>query len=384
LIVGILGTNKLQDTNALSLFFDMPRQVQSKVRNKSKVYGWPDALKWKGSVVKRVSLPVFLLTSWSVVIWILYSLVPESKQYISIKTLFIQIISLVLSLLLVFRTNTAYDRYWEGRRLWGTLIKDCRNLARFIWVGVTESDPNSVKEKIAALKLVLAYFIAVKNHLRLQRGIKDQNGNVRAELDALIPPKRQAQLVKLEHENLLDDMSNNGSGTIVQLFDDHVAPNLPVDISHLLSAYISEQRKKETIDVAQFGSMVAALSSMIEVLTNLERILTSPIPIAYNTHLKQALYIYLILLPLQLVAELGVWSIILTFLASFTLVGVESIGSEIENPFGTDENDLPLERFCDEMTTELNTLMKKPRVDLAEWDWFAMADVGMDAFMKSD
>ncbi|KAI9146424.1 Bestrophin/UPF0187 [Paraphysoderma sedebokerense] len=324
----------------------MKKHSELKIRQKTKVFGYPDAFHFRGSVIMRVALPVLLCTAWSVAIFLIYVLVPSSPKYVAIETLFIQIISLVLSLLLVFRTNTAYDRYWEGRRLWGTLIKDCRNLARFVWVGVDEKTDDDHREKKAAVKLILAYFISVKYHLRLERGIKDANDTV-----CVTMPK----------------YGNFEMG-------EDVSPNLPVDISHLIAAYVTTQRKRETIDISQYGAMVNTLNSMIEVLTNLERILTSPIPFAYNVHLKQALYIYLILLPFQLVSKLNGWSIALTLLASFTLLGVESIGAEIEQPFGLDRNDLPLDRFCEEMRKELYVLMKKPRVELGDWELAALAN----------
>lgn len=71
-----------------------------------------------------------------------------------------------LTLLLVFRTNTAHDRFWEGRKLWGSLVNTVRNLARDIWIVVKEKEPQDRVEKEAILRLVVAFSVAMKLHLR--------------------------------------------------------------------------------------------------------------------------------------------------------------------------------------------------------------------------
>jgi putative membrane protein len=108
---------------------------------------------------------------------------------------------------------------------------------------------------------------------------------------------------------------------------------------------------------------------MVDCLTNFERIRNSPVPIAYSIHLKQTLMVYLLTLPFQLLSTMGWVTIAVVFVASFTLLGIEAIGTEIENPFGYDENDLRLEVFCADLKTELEEIKEKPMVlDSADWD----------------
>ncbi|KAL7749187.1 hypothetical protein RI367_005338 [Sorochytrium milnesiophthora] len=455
------------------------------VLEQQQTFGWPDALRYRGSVIGRIWFPVLLMTLWNTLIFVVSTFAfKNGARSVSLASTFITIISLVLSLLLVFRTNTAYDRYWDGRKLWGTLMVACRNLSRIIWVGVDEVEPIDLVEKRAAMRLILAFFVATKNSLRCEYGLRGPDGKVREELAQLIPPKKQESLKRLEDERSMHSvvgcLEDNASGsplrspqsrrqrspspagtslapppspnaagssssvphvTMVDLsgeVDEKPAGqlqlpdtsrlhrrmstrstrstrsacsavsrrsrhygsfdgaggdvvNLPIDISHLLSAYIVSQRKKEHIDVPQFGVMINTMSSMIDTLTNLERILTTPIPLAYNIHLKQAMYLYLLLLPFQVIGQiftyydtvyggsgkapngLAALSILVTFLISFTFLGVESIGAEIENPFGEDQNDLPLEQFVADMRAELDTLMRKPPVHLADWELTAIA-----------
>ncbi|HAA27846.1 MAG TPA: hypothetical protein DCE56_09510, partial [Cyanobacteria bacterium UBA8553] len=74
--------------------------------------------------------------------------------------------NIILSLLLVFRTNTAHERFWEGRKLWGALVNTVRNLARDIWIFIEEREPRDRLEKQSSLRLVVAFSVAMKLHLR--------------------------------------------------------------------------------------------------------------------------------------------------------------------------------------------------------------------------
>lgn len=114
--------------------------------------------------------------------------------------------------------------------------------------------------------------------------------------------------------------------------------------------------------------MMIAISGLTDCLSNLERIRTSPIPFAYTIHLKQTLFLYLASLPFQLLSSMGWATIPILFIASFTLLGIESIGGEIENPFGYDENDLRQDDFIDTVRKELHQIMERPsRIDLDAW-----------------
>ena len=92
--------------------------------------------------------------------------------------------------------------------------------------------------------------------------------------------------------------------------------------------------------------MYAALNSLVDCLTQFERILRSPIPLAYSIHLSQTVWIYCLTLPFQLVGAVEYGTIPIVFLATLVLMGIMQIGEEIENPFGYDENDLDLDDFC--------------------------------------
>jgi ion channel-forming bestrophin family protein len=232
--------------------------------------------------------------------------------------------SIVLGLLLVFRTNTAYDRFWEGRRLWGNMNNGVRNLSRQMWVNIATATPEDRAKKIVFIRLLVAFAIATKLHLRDET--TDQE-----ELQDLIPTNQYFQLKNFN--------------------------NPPLEIAFWIGDYLQQQYQRNCINSYQLEAMQKLLDSLVDVLGGCERILRTPMPLAYAIHLKQLLLIYCLLLPFQLVNSLQWMTGLLVGLISFTLLGIEEIGIEIENPFGYDDNDLPLDRFCASMRHNLEDLI---------------------------
>ena len=231
--------------------------------------------------------------------------------------------SIVLGLLLVFRTNTAYERFWEGRKSWGSLVNNVRNLARQIWVVIAEQTEEDRTEKIWTLKLLVAFAVATKLHLRGE--------SVNSELQELMSPKR---FFKLKSMN-----------------------NPPLEVAFWIGDYLQQQYNRDRTSDYQLVAMQNLLNNLVDNLGVCERILKTPMPIAYTIHLKQLLLIYCLLLPFQMVDKLGFWTGAIVALISFTLFGIEEIGLEIENPFGYDANDLPLDAICNTMKRNIEDLI---------------------------
>lgn len=278
------------------------------------------AFQVEGSVIVSIMPRVFLCTIFGLFVAVLYDL----KWPVSWPSILIPVLSLVLGLLLVFRTNTAYDRFWEGRKCWGTLVINVRNLARQIWCFVDESQPGSREEKQAVLRLLVAFAVAMKLHLRGEK--------INGEVEELISPSRYI---------ILQEMANP-----------------PLEIAFWIGDYFKQQQQKKCLDSYQVMSMNQHLNNMIEALTGCERILRTPIPLAYAIHLKQLLLIYCLGLPFQMVKELSWWMVPVVAILSFALFGIEEIGIEIENPFGYDKNDLPIDAICATMRQNIEDLMR--------------------------
>ncbi|KAJ3058483.1 hypothetical protein HK102_010482 [Quaeritorhiza haematococci] len=144
---------------------------------------------------------------------------------------------------------------------------------------------------------------------------------------------------------------------------------LPMEIANLLVIYLKERRKREQISDVVLGQVFLMVNALMENVSGFERIFTTPIPVAYSLHLKHTVVLYLLSLPFQLVKDLNWWVIPIMTIASFTLMGVETIGAEIENPFGNDANDLPIESYCRQIKREIAFLLERPVTNPMETDW---------------
>lgn len=242
--------------------------------------------------------------------------------------------NVVLGLLLVFRTNTAYDRFWEGRKCWGSLVNATRNLARQIWLAVEVRGLDDREQKIQTLRMLVAFSVAVKLHLRQEA--------VNQELEELLPP---LQFVKLKSMN-----------------------NPPLEVAFWIGDYLQQEHRRHHLNIHQLNLMQSLLSVMVDMLGSCERILRTPIPLAYAIHLKQLLLLYCLSLPFQIVAGSGWWTGPIVALISFALFGIEEIGIEIENPFGHDPNDLPLDAICATMRRNIEDLITLSPCAESIWD----------------
>lgn len=288
-----------------------------------------DAFKLRGSVIPAVLPRAIVCGLFGLVISVLhYYQVP-----VSLPVLASLIPNIVLGLMLVFRTNTAYERFWEGRKLWGGIVNTSRNLARQIWVIIQERDKSDRQEKQATLKLLVAFAVATKLHLRGEP--------LNSELEALVSPPRY-QTIRMMH-------------------------NPPLEIAFWIADYLQTQHRRDRLNLYQLNSMQTLLNQLIDMLGGCERILKTPIPLAYAVHLKQLLLIYCLTLPFQLVAQLSWWTSPVVVLISFTLFGIEEIGVEIENPFGHDANDLPLDAICKTMLVNIEDMMSLTPTAAQEW-----------------
>ena len=223
--------------------------------------------------------------------------------------------NLVLGLLLVFRTNSAYDRFVHGRQAWGVLTVQIRNLSREIQVTVPQTDPETLSQKTAFLKLLAAFAIATKLHLRKE--------TVATELDGWLSPPI---LEQCRREN-----------------------NPPLQISLWMRTDLYHLSQRQIIPPAQQIILLNQLDRLAEGLTACERILTTPTPPVYVNFLRKLILIYCGLLPFSLVDELNYWVGFAVAAIASVLLGVDEIGSQMDNPFGTDITDLPLDEICDKI-----------------------------------
>jgi ion channel-forming bestrophin family protein len=287
----------------------------------SKNFKWlKNTLHLKNSILPKIALRVIVSTAFSVLIVYL-----STRGYNVSFTVLANIIpSVLLGLLLVFRTNTANERFWEGRKLWGEINNNISNLSRQIWTVSSSIKPAYKKEFIEMLWL---YSLLVKADLR--------NGN-----------EKPTDVLKFDYI----------PSTKLTEIGLALSPAL-VAMTHLQKS-LSEFKSSGQIDQWETQSMQTLLDNLVNNLGDCQRILKTPIPIAYSIHLNQLVLIYCLTLPFQFVATLAWLTIPVVAITSFAVMGIEEIGTEIENPFGNDTNDLPIDGICAGIKVNIDELMK--------------------------
>lgn len=213
-------------------------------------------------------------------------------------------LGMVISMLLVFRTNTAYERWWEGRKIWGSLVNSSRNLAMKI-----RSLVPSESQYFAAM--IPNYAFAMKNHLR-------------------------GEHYKTELEETVD--FNPAEYTVA----DHV----PNKIALRLMERMEQLRKEGKLLPEHLLFLQAELNNFTDAVGACERIRKTPIPFSYSVFLKKFIFLYVMTLPFGFVFLLGYWVIPVVSIIFYVLASLELIAEEIEDPFGSDANDLPTEEIA--------------------------------------
>ena len=230
------------------------------------------------------------------------------------------ILGIVLGLFLVFRMNTAYDRWWEGRQMWGTLINASRNLAMKI-NSFTDKDDTEVREFF--VKMIPNFAYALKEHLR--DGVKFE------ELD----------FTSSQVENTIRNSKNVPSKVVAIMYDQ-----------------IRELLDKSKITGQQLLIIDYEMKELQDIQGSCERIKNTPIPYNYSMYLKKFIFTYTITLPFGFVTEFFYWTIPIVLLLFFTLLSIELIAEEIEDPFGSDINDLPTNVMSETIRNNVEELIE--------------------------
>lgn len=228
------------------------------------------------------------------------------------------LLGFVISLLLVFRTNTAYDRWWEGRKQWGALVNVSRNFAIKVNAFIPNSDENSRK---ILFDFCANYASVLKEHLR--------NTPAKTVVDQL--PEHLAKV---------------SSGV------DHVPNHLSTIAQNTcLMAY-----RKHEMGESSYLSMINDINAFADICGACERIKNSPIPYNYNIFIKKFIFIYIVSMPLAFVGDFGYWSILVTVFTFYTLASLELIAETIEDPFGIDADDLPTDQLAETIKRNVESL----------------------------
>lgn len=229
------------------------------------------------------------------------------------------LLGFVISMLLVFRTNSAYDRWWEGRKMWGALVNNSRNLAiklAAMLPGDAEQDRTFFRETIPA------YAAALKDHLRneiTRIALFDNSPTLAAEIDH--------------------------------------SKHVPNQVASIMMQRVIELHRAGHISGDELIVLNAELQSFTDICGACERIKNTPIPYSYSVFIKKFIFTYILTLPIGYVFNLGYWIIPVTGFIFYVLASLELIAEEIEDPFGGDPNDVPTDKIAHNIRVHITELI---------------------------
>ncbi|MBP9793829.1 MAG: hypothetical protein KBC56_07520 [Flavobacterium sp.] len=229
-------------------------------------------------------------------------------------TIMHSMLGFVISLLLVFRTNTAYDRWWEGRKQWGSLVNSSRNLA-----------------------LKLSAILELKEDKLFFR--------------KAIPYYAQALNLHLKDEKISQELFEEFNINI-----DH-KKHKPNQLMKLIMKKVYELKKANKLTNEQLLFINLELTAFTDICGACERIKNTPIPYSYSVFLKKFIFFYVMTLPFGYVFNLGYYTIPVVIFIFYVLASLELIAEEIEEPFGNDENDLPTQRMAENIKKNIEELL---------------------------
>jgi ion channel-forming bestrophin family protein len=273
---------------------------------------------WKGSVIKGIALRMIFFMLWTALVTWLYwnGYIPKEKK---IDMVVFNVVGIALGLLLVFRTNTSYDRYWEGRKLLGSNVNSCRTLSR-LFCSLIPAEDKQARSEIA--ELMISFNFAIKERLR---------DGVTPEHLPMLRKEFQDEAFKFNH--------------------------VPNGIMKMMSTRIQDACIKYNAP----DSMKLSISNELTTLTNnmggMERIRFTPVPFAYAAHLQLFIMIYFIFLPFGLYTQLQWLAVPAIGAIALILLGINEIGVEIEDPFGDDPNDLPVDTICENIQKNVTEIL---------------------------
>ncbi len=239
----------------------------------------------------------------------IYAAVPAVLEYsrfsdvIDASSQFHAVLSLILGWLLVFRTNTAYSRWWEARTLWGALVNACRNLS----LKVSALGTLTAEQRGLAQELIRSFPVALRCHLR-------------GEVCELLPTEVQRRVGDAVH--------------------------LPLAISQQIYALVGSGKLAGKIDGDELRVLDSEMLRLMDICGGCERILKTRIVKSYRVFARQCVFLFLITLPWGIADDFRIWAIPMTVISAYFMMGLETVAEHVEVPFGYDEDDLDLDGLC--------------------------------------
>jgi putative membrane protein len=286
-------------------------------------------LAWRGSVLPQLLPRLFLIFAISIVAVAAHDhLLPISLNLNT--TAPFSLVGIALAVFLGFRNNASYDRWWEARKLWGQLLNDARSLIRQALTLRTTPLPKEDAAEFCAALGALPH--ALRHQLR--------KSDPREDLAARLPPALFERVMASRYQ--------------------------PATLMLVLGEWAQRQAQKGSIDPMAVLAFDRNLNGLSDVIGGCERIASKPLPFAYSVMIHRTVYFFCASLPFGLVDSIGIFTPVFAVFVAYTFMAHEAIASQIEEPFGTDDNDLALHTMSLTIEDALRDLRGEPAVALPD------------------
>jgi putative membrane protein len=294
--------------------------------------GWRLFFIVRGSVLPRIQ--VALALNLAIAVFAVVTHGNLLNETITLTPIPFTLIGLALAIFLGFRNSVAYDRFWEGRRLWGDLIYESRTLARQCRSLIDAQDPahwdaGLADVRVRMIRRAIAYAHALRDHLR----------------DGAGSTGMQQQMLSDEEWAAMERVSGKTDFLLHRMGDD-----------------LALCRREGRIDSCLSLAIDGTLTAMARIAAGCERIKTTPIPFSYTLLLHRTAYVYCFLLPFGLVDTIGFMTPLVVIVVAYTFFGLDALGDELAEPFGTSRNDLPLDALCRTIEISLLEALEAPSI----------------------
>ncbi len=262
-------------------------------------------LAWRGSVLPRLLPRLFLIFCISIVAVAAHDHLLPITLNLNTTAPF-SLIGIALAVFLGFRNNASYDRWWEARKLWGQLLNESRSLTRQVLTLPSRQIPQEDLAEFFAALSTLPH--ALRHQLR--------HGDPREDLAARLPVALTERVMASRYK--------------------------PATLLLFLGEWLQQQARAGAFDPMVVNAIDRNLNGLSDVIGGCERIASTPLPFAYSVMIHRTVYFFCASLPFGLVDSIGIFTPVFAVFVAYTFMAHEAIASQIEEPFGTDDNDLAL------------------------------------------
>jgi ion channel-forming bestrophin family protein len=290
---------------------------------RSKPNWWAMLFVWSGSMMRQMLPQLVIVAALSV--FAVWSEGTVFKHKVPLNATPFTLVGVALALFLGFRNSSSYDRWWEGRRLWGSLTNITRMLAVQALTMTDDAPGKCTNEKRAFLNMVVAFVYAMRDQLR---------GDVFARSAELLPPALAAEV-------------------------DH-ARYKPFIILRAMGEWVSQRRREGAFGEVTMAMINQNLVELAQALGGCERIASTPVPFGYAVMIHRVVYFYCALLPFGLVDGIAWTTPVVTLVMAYSFIALDSLAADLEMPFGRNENGLALDAISLNIELSIREISGEP------------------------